>query len=510
MSLEAGIARIASARRGVVVASAGCGKTHAIAEAVALNEGKPQLILTHTYAGISALRNRLKRLGVHPAQYRIYTIAHWALKYASHYPTTSALPFAEPARAQWSTVYPAAEKVLQLPAIRAVLTASFGGVYVDEYQDCTLAQHKLVLRLADALPCRIFGDPLQGIFDFGKEEPIHWARDVYSNFECLPELTVPWRWRGENTLLGHWLLQVRKDLLAGKPIDITTAPVKWCAVSREAQRETCYRFPLGQGETVIALVPGFPAEAHSIARESMGIYKSIEPMDCSDLRKFAKQIQELSGTGRLRACTDFARTCVSNIGSTMDKLVKWNPRGRTSKRVDDSFISLVQHAERVKQGQSLSCVMDFLLAVRILPKARLYREELWFEMQRALQYAALRGDSDLEKAAWVVRNVTRQVGRRDRCRIVSRTLLVKGLEFDHAILLNADRLDVKNLYVALTRARKSITILSKNPVLTPHVQELAQKYRALGRRSSMKGPFTKSRKEGNADHNGLHSSRDEI
>ena len=50
---------------------------------------------------------------------------------------------------------------------------------------------------------------------------------------------------------------------------------------------------------------------------------------------------------------------------------------------------------------------------------------------------------------------------------VSRTLLVKGLEYDHAIVLDADKLDTKQLYVALTRGSHRLTILSRQPVLRP-------------------------------------------
>lgn len=39
------------------------------------------------------------------------------------------------------------------------------------------------------------------------------------------------------------------------------------------------------------------------------------------------------------------------------------------------------------------------------------------------------------------------------------------LEFDHAIILDADSFDRKNLYVALTRASKTVTIISNSSVL---------------------------------------------
>jgi DNA helicase-2/ATP-dependent DNA helicase PcrA len=47
-------------------------------------------------------------------------------------------------------------------------------------------------------------------------------------------------------------------------------------------------------------------------------------------------------------------------------------------------------------------------------------------------------------------------------------LLIKGLEFDHAVILDADALDertrpgngAKNLYVAMTRPSRSLSVLS--------------------------------------------------
>jgi DNA helicase-2/ATP-dependent DNA helicase PcrA len=53
-----------------------------------------------------------------------------------------------------------------------------------------------------------------------------------------------------------------------------------------------------------------------------------------------------------------------------------------------------------------------------------------------------------------------------RC-AVGTTLLVKGLEFHHAVILDADALDTKNLYVALTRGSKSLTIVSRSRVIQP-------------------------------------------
>lgn len=51
-------------------------------------------------------------------------------------------------------------------------------VLVDEYQDCTISQHKTAKALSRTVPVIVFGDPLQGIFDFGAEPIVNWTNNV--------------------------------------------------------------------------------------------------------------------------------------------------------------------------------------------------------------------------------------------------------------------------------------------------------------------------------------------
>ena len=57
--------------RGTITAPAGCGKTELIAQTLrAHRESKPILVLTHTNAGVAALRARLDRAGGPTKAYR--------------------------------------------------------------------------------------------------------------------------------------------------------------------------------------------------------------------------------------------------------------------------------------------------------------------------------------------------------------------------------------------------------------------------------------------------------
>lgn len=74
--------KLASSVCSYVEAPAGYGKSRLIADAVlGCTEGK-QLILTHTHAGVNALRKHLKDVGVGAKQFEIDTIAGWALGFS--------------------------------------------------------------------------------------------------------------------------------------------------------------------------------------------------------------------------------------------------------------------------------------------------------------------------------------------------------------------------------------------------------------------------------------------
>src|SRR5262245_31203251 len=109
---------ILALERGTVTAPAGCGKTHLIAEVLIRHtDAKPSLILTHTNAGVAALRWRLDRAGVSSSAYRLLTIDGWAMRLVSMFPTRSAhdpaiLSLAHPAT-DYLNIRAAAAKLLK-------------------------------------------------------------------------------------------------------------------------------------------------------------------------------------------------------------------------------------------------------------------------------------------------------------------------------------------------------------------------------------------------------------
>lgn len=273
---------------GYVVAPAGYGKTYLIAEAVS-RSSRRQLILTHTYAGVNALHGKMRSLGVASAAFHMDTIASWALRLCLSYRMVSGWTIERPDDyAEWNSLYETCAALLDKTFIRRIVQVSYQGVYVDEYQDCSLAQHRIVLKLARDLPCRVLGDPLQGIFDFAGQNPVEWNRDVIGNFQLLGQLETPQRWvRVGTPAIGEWLKTVREHLEHGQGIDLRIGlpeGVRFVAVIKAEEMEkiqgnTCRYFLCGGHETVIGIHKGsqrYKAKCHKLARNVSGKFSSIE------------------------------------------------------------------------------------------------------------------------------------------------------------------------------------------------------------------------------------------
>ncbi|MQB04927.1 hypothetical protein DXT91_12515 [Agrobacterium tumefaciens] len=196
-----------------------------------VNKKLNYLLLTHTLAGVDALRLRLKSKGIKPERYHLDTIAAWALRYASSFPKPSGLPpIITPRGNQWPAVYQAAHQLLASGSVDVVIRASYSMVLVDEYQDCTISQHKTAKALSRTVPVIVFGDPLQGIFDFGAEPIVNWTNNVLPTFPQIDELKTPWRWTKKgNDALAEWLNKsgaaAHRTSAIGRPIMLTAAIV---------------------------------------------------------------------------------------------------------------------------------------------------------------------------------------------------------------------------------------------------------------------------------------------
>lgn len=465
---------------GYVVAPAGHGKTHLIAQSAGFASGR-HLILTHTYAGVNALRQKMRLLNINRRCYHVDTIASWSLRLSIAYKHTSEYRNDRPSEdAHWSKVYCACLRLLDHEFVRRILSASYVRVFVDEYQDCSVAQHEIVLKLARELPTVVLGDPLQGIFDFGQQRSVNWADHVETHFSCLGTLEEPHRWRNVGaSRLGEWLIDVRSRLESGQSIDLRRnlpPQVKVVESSADSQSlirkqgNACRYFTCDASHSVIAIHKGnqrYKTKCHKLAQNLSGKYSSIEEVEGKALFLFIRKLEESSANkDRLLDTVEFACSCMSGVSQSLSRGTK---NGEYAKiRGNTRNPKVVCAANAFLTETTSENMMRLLESIRSIEGVKLFRRDLYNRAMGVLRKHSGSPDLTLQEAADRYQSEFRHRGRPiGQRRLIGTTLLVKGLEFDHAIVLDAATLSKKELYVALTRGARSLRIVSTRPLLNP-------------------------------------------
>jgi DNA helicase-2/ATP-dependent DNA helicase PcrA len=452
----------ARCHRGLVVAPAGYGKTYLIAKSVGYAPGK-QLVLTHTHAGVDALRTKLKDVGVPAGKCRVTTIDSLASFYSNAFPHLAEWNCEYPSSdEEWRALRVAACRLFRCRAPRRVLLATYAGVFVDEYQDCCGTQHAMIGAIAEALPCRIVGDPLQAIYRKLHANDIAKWRDIEKMFPVVDELTVPHRWRERNPQLGDWLADVRSRLVRGIEVDFTNAYgiVKWIP-STDTQHQTAACYKVFDKGGVVAICD-WPARCAVIAGKTRNHFAVLESVECPDLLRAADIIGDSRGLTRINAIVDLAQRCFTGM-AFLKKLVGRLKKGIAFRPYSPDKIRLWGAMQAALESTDLQYVEAMMSAIEQLSGNHFYiRRELWREMRRTLKTHVSESGKSLRESAWVLRDNARRNGRHVFSkRTVATPLLIKGLEFDHALLLDAMQMgSAEELYVSLTRGACSLTILS--------------------------------------------------
>jgi len=459
-----------NATRGVVVAPAGYGKTHLIAEAVNVYGSNRELILTHTHAGVDSIKRKLIKLNTsNRKNFQVETIDGFILRYVSHYPKSCNWQ-GSLENIDWNNTRTCGINLFKSESIKNILKASYTGLYVDEYQDCCKEQHSIVLEISSVLPTRILGDPMQGIFNFRNIQIVDWDSDVQSNYQQIAVLDTPWRWNNaKNPELGNWLALQRDNIKSSRAITKNSLPscIKWvkCNTEQDIIKE-CYSVisSISANETLIVIgIADRVATTHNLASKLRGICGIVEPLESRDLKEAINKLTDNCVFNKATGVLDIAVLCLSGINNTN---LKTEYNSLKSKKLPKKKVKTVINdplEEFVNTGD-LNKMIVLMESFKNFPNSHLYRKELYYEILKITK-ESLRAGIPLKDALIRVRENTRRIGRKIPKRAVARTLLVKGLEFDHAIVVSADMYDAKNLYVALTRATKTLTIIASSDSL---------------------------------------------
>ncbi|ANH69203.1 UvrD-helicase domain-containing protein [Mitsuaria sp. 7] len=462
------------ARRGSVIAPAGCGKTELISTSLrGATDGKPALVLTHTNAGVHALELRLRAKGVPRSSFRVATIDNWSLRIATMFPSTSGFTPQQGRRRttpDYGKQKDCALAVLKSGILDDPLTCTYSRLIVDEYQDCTLRQHEIVVEIARALPTVVLGDPLQAVFGWPGNTLVGWKDHVESAFPRIGVLRKPWRWINAGTQpFGEWLIGIRKTLYAGEPLDLSQAPpeVVWVPVKGpkdiEARRQVCSVRAEGGG-SVLIIADGKEKEVQrNMACITPGA-STVEAVDLKDLMTFAGNFVP-SETGSLEQLLLFASELITKVDQAGLKLRLASLQKMTARTPATPVEAASLHYLSSPSFENAKRVLEALAAK---DGARIYRPAIFYPCLDAMRLMT-KGQGDFYDAAVSVRERQRHEGRRLPRHAVGSTLLLKGLEADVAIILNPEKMTKEHLYVALTRGAKSVFICSETS--TVHLKQ---------------------------------------
>jgi hypothetical protein len=148
-----------------------------------------------------------------------------------------------------------------------------------------------------------------------------WTNYVCKYFPVAGELSTPWRWKNAGTeTFGLWLLDVRRKLIAGEPIDLRVAPseVIWVPLdgSDDERRRLAAartRAPTDAGTVLIIEESTSPRRQRLVASQTPGAV-TVESVDLRDLVDFASAL-DFGAPDALSQVVKFAGTVMTNVGA---------------------------------------------------------------------------------------------------------------------------------------------------------------------------------------------------
>lgn len=459
--------RLNGAARGRIEAAAGCGKTEAIVQLTSTWTGGRTLILTHTLAGVAALRRRLQAAGVPTDRYSLSSIDAWCVRRVGGFPMRAGpLPDAANPRVFYPAVHAACLQLLTSRALDAALRSTYGRVFVDEYQDCGPEQHAIICRLAELLPTFVFGDPLQAVFNFPNAPVVSWDDCVVPTFPLLETLDHPWRWERVGAMtLGQWLVGARARLQDGTGIDLEQLPegCEWGRlngdVARDIQtvRTAASYWRRDAGSVLVLASPTEPHRHADLARGGEGI-QVVENLDLRQVVQQVGQLERAVAGERLRLLLELAHSVMTGI-AVNPMLARCDTlragRARVPATPDEAAALTFGHQPEWAQARTA------LRAWSMQAGRRVFRREVLAMLLDCFASAASGRQPSLTEAMAAALERRRHRGRPVTTRAIGSTLLLKGLEADYTVLLDLERLSPPHVYVALTRGTRGMLVLSR-------------------------------------------------
>lgn len=446
-------------KNGVIVAPAGHGKTeNIIVQIKSKNIKKKILILTHTNIGVQEINDRAKKNNISINKISIYTIASFALKYIQAFPILSG--YDKDKELFENDIYNQMVTLLKNKHIKEIITNTYGEIYIDEYQDCSINQHKLIKELCGILNYKIYGDPLQSLYDFN-EPPVAFDEILRNDYELIGRLNYPWRWDKANKELGKWILKIRERLENNKEITLCNVPntVNFIKTNNidESLRKVGYKYFQNKFSNVI--LTSLPYQAKKYVKIFSGKYKMQEEIECKDLKKMIKLLDEKNKEELLIELFNILKSAYTKMNVYNNIIEKVKRRSFDFRRLKNNRELAYLITKFINENNLYDNIISIIEFVEKQRKMNLCRMDLIILLKKILNNLKLNNEKSAVENFMVLTANRRQ---KKYHFLVSRVLLVKGLQFENVVIVEPENMTKKEFYVAISRATNSLTIISKN------------------------------------------------
>jgi DNA helicase-2/ATP-dependent DNA helicase PcrA len=353
--------------------------------------------------------------------------------------------------------------LLQKDFVKLGILNSYTGAIVDEYQDCTVPMHRLIVQLKALLPCRVLGDDLQGIFGFRDDPLIGWC-DVTGEFaNNLGALETPYRWiKAENNeALGRWLLSTRSEIRQEREPDYRGSPIERRTVRYSDLGPLLVRLTHEKQGRICVIGPKARPLAASIETTLVNNnYRVLEPNELSALRSLIIPLSDGSHTERANAALKFLTRAHGGLPGSDKTFIEKILRGENQRPLREDRRVL---CEKHTTGTTPQLVFDLLeYTERIGGTSCKLKESV--SALKCIVEEHRDTSPDLKTLYADEIGKRKYQSRSSAYRCIGSTLLVKGLEFDHVVILRDSNWQQswgnhKDLYVALTRGSKMMTLM---------------------------------------------------
>ena len=447
-------------KNGIIIAPAGYGKTEDIATQVKFfNTNKKILILTHTNVGIAELSSRIKKYNIKSNKVNIMTIASFSLKYIKMFPSISG--YDKDKEIFDNGIYNQMNTLLKNIHIREIIKNSYDQLFVDEYQDCSVLQHEMIKELCDILDYKIYGDPLQSIYEFD-DIPVNFDEIMGKDYEFIGSLDYPWRWNEKNKKLGQWILETRKQIEFKNSVDLfniddTVNFIKTNDISRSL-RKVGFQFISKNISNVILTKLSY--QTKNYVKYFAGKYKMQEELECNDLKKITKLIDENKKEEVLIELFNILKssyTGLSKYDNIINKIKTHSydfSKLKNNRELGNLIIEYLDNKQ-----VNVENIINIINLIENTDGIKICRYELINVMKKVLSDIKI---NKSKTALDILRGITSNRKQKNFKYIISRVLLVKGLQFENVIVVEPEKMTKKEFYVAISRATNSLTIISKN------------------------------------------------